>query len=288
MMKKTKCFCPTDMLKAHVPRAIATAQGGIPGQMPYMKMITDSTNIILSVAEAKGTGAKGIKLYANLNSKLINDIVNEANKQNIPVWSHAALIPTKPSQIIKSGVISFSHSYNLVYEYIGDENVPKTWFETDLSKNNVDFWDEEYEKLNLSGLYKEIKNENVVLDATMSLKAGHENSIKYHWRYEMSKRITRDAKKAGVKVSAGSDSGETFVQHEMKLLVNECEFSEMEAIVAATKNSAQATGILKSEGTIEVGKTANLLILHNNPIETIENIDSVFMVIKHGKIYNGK
>jgi imidazolonepropionase-like amidohydrolase len=38
----------------------------------------------------------------------------------------------------------------------------------------------------------------------------------------MEKRITRDANKAGVKVAAGSDSDQvTFVQYEMKLLVNE-------------------------------------------------------------------
>ena len=48
------------------PRTIATAQGGVSGQMPYMKAIDDSTNIPLTVAEAKGTGAHGIKFYACL------------------------------------------------------------------------------------------------------------------------------------------------------------------------------------------------------------------------------
>ena len=105
----------------------------------------------------------------------------------------------------------------------------------------------------------------------------------------MAKRITRDAKNAGVKVAAGSDSDQaTFVQHEMKLLVNEAGFTPFEALISATKNSAQATGILKNQGTIEVGKKADLLLLNSNPVENINKIDDLFMVIKNGKFYNKK
>ena len=272
------------------PRTIATAQGGVSGQMPYMKAIDNSTNFQLAVAEAKGTGAHGIKLYANLTNTQMKSISMEAKQQNFPTWAHAALVPTKPSEVIEAGVISFSHASMLVYEkFEGTKNIPQSWLETDLSKDNQSFWNKEYEKLNLFNLYQKIKIKNVVLDATMSLKPVYENNPKLHWKYELSKRITRDAKKAGVLVAAGTDSDQkSFVQEEMKLLVFDCEFSPIEALIAATKNSAQATGILESEGTIEEGKTANLLILHKNPIESIENIDTVYKVIKHGKIYDGK
>jgi len=74
----------------------------------------------------------------------------------------------------------------------------------------------------------------------------------------------------------------------MKLLINQVGFTPFEAIIAATKNAAQATGILKTEGTIEVGKKANLLLLNSNPTENIDNIDNVFWVIKNGKLYNIK
>jgi hypothetical protein len=45
------------------------AKGGIPGQMPYWKLVTDSTDIVLAVAEAKGSGATGLKLYTDINDK---------------------------------------------------------------------------------------------------------------------------------------------------------------------------------------------------------------------------
>lgn len=71
------------------PRTATSTKGGANGGMPYMKAITDTTNIALAVAEAKGSGATGIKLYANLPATLVNKVLNEAKKQNIPVWSHA-------------------------------------------------------------------------------------------------------------------------------------------------------------------------------------------------------
>jgi imidazolonepropionase-like amidohydrolase len=105
-----------------------------------------------------------------------------------------------------------------------------------------------------------MKQYDVVLDATVSTYENYKNSEKTLWIYEMVKRITRNANKSGVKVAAGSDSHqETFVQHEMKLLVNVSDFTPFEAIIAATKHAAQATGILEMEGTIDVGKKANLL-----------------------------
>ena len=71
----------------------------------------------------------------------------------------------------------------------------------------------------------------------------------------------------------------------MELLVNETGFSNIDAIIAATKNGAKAIGIDKTNGTIEASKIANLVVLNKNPIEKIENIESVFFVIKDGRIY---
>jgi imidazolonepropionase-like amidohydrolase len=272
------------------PRTIATAQGGISGKMAYMKAIDDNSNIVLDVAEAKGSGASGIKMYANLSNNEVIKIVEEAKRQNIPVWSHAALQITKPSEIISSGVISISHSELLIYEkFPKREDVPINWKGANAINKSAEFWEEEYNKLGLDQTFELMKQYDVVLDATLSAYEPDKNSENSHWRYEMEKRITRDANKAGVKVAAGSDSDQTtFVQYEMKLLVNEAGFTPFEALVSATKNSAQATGIIKNQGTIEVGKKANLLFLNSNPIENIEHIDDIFLVVKNGKLYNKK
>lgn len=272
------------------PRSKATAQGGVSGKMPYMKAIDDSSNIELEVAQAKGTGAHGIKLYARLTEEQVRAIVAEAKKQSIPVWSHAALDSAIPTDIIPLGVISIAHSFMLIdYKIKKREDFPESWNAVGAKEMPAEFWDNEYSKLELDKIFELMKQYDVVLDATLSTYEEYKNSEKTLWIYQMVKRITRNANISGVKVAAGSDSNqETFVQHEMKLLVNESDFTPFEAIISATKHAAQATGILGMEGTIEVGKKANLLFLNSNPVENIDHINDLFLVIKNGKFYNKK
>ncbi|SDL99935.1 Imidazolonepropionase [Daejeonella rubra] len=271
------------------PRTIATAQGGVSGKMPYMKAIDSISNMPLEVAQAIGTGASGIKMYANLSNNEVVKIVEEAKRQNIPVWSHASLQLTKPSVIIASGVIAISHANMLVYENDQNEDLIKFWSNHKPDGDEKEFWDKEFEKLDFAELYKLMIKYNVVLDATISVLKIQKNDPRRVWVYEIGKRIIQQAHKAGVLIGAGSDSDqETFVQHEMKLLVNECGFTPLEAIIAATKYSAMATGILNQEGSIEIGKKANLFFLNSDPTKNINNIDDVLWVIKNGKLYNPK
>ncbi|MFT5502088.1 MAG: imidazolonepropionase-like amidohydrolase [Woeseiaceae bacterium] len=62
--------------------------------------------------------------------------------------------------------------------------------------------------------------------------------------------------------------------------------TEMEAIVAATRNGAIAAGMLDSIGTIEVGKEADLVLLRADPLTDISNIRRIENVIARGKIVN--
>lgn len=57
-----------------------------------------------------------------------------------------------------------------------------------------------------------------------------------------------------------------------------------EALVAATRNGAIASGMLDELGTLEVGKIADLILLDADPLQDISNIRSVEMVMKEGAI----
>lgn len=271
------------------PRTISAAQGGVSGKMPYMKAIDSTSNIQLDVAQAKGTGAAGIKMYASLTNAEIIKIVEEAKKQNMPVWAHASLQVTKPSEVVSSGVISISHADLLVNDMDKNNDLIKTWASHIPGTTEKLYWDKEFAKLDFTALYKLMIKNNVVLDATISVLKMLGSNPQKLWFYEIGKRITQQANKAGVLIDAGSDSDqETFVQYEMKLLVNECDFTPFEAIIAATKHSAMATGIFNQEGSIEIGKKANLLFLNSDPTKNINNIDDLLLVIKNGKLYNPK
>jgi imidazolonepropionase-like amidohydrolase len=52
---------------------------------------------------------------------------------------------------------------------------------------------------------------------------------------------------------------------------------------AATINNAKAFNLEKSVGSIEIGKKANLLILNQNPLKTIEAYNDIEFVIINGQ-----
>jgi imidazolonepropionase-like amidohydrolase len=58
----------------------------------------------------------------------------------------------------------------------------------------------------------------------------------------------------------------------------------LQAITAATKNGALASKSLKDYGTIEVGKSADLLLLGADPLADIRNIRKLELVMKDGVV----
>ena len=92
------------------------------------------------------------------------------------------------------------------------------------------------------------------------------------------------AHEMGIKIAVGTDGGPGSVMHELNLLVD-CGLSSMEAVVAATRGTADALGILDKIGTLEAGKRADLLVVNGDPIEDIKILssrNSIFMVMKDG------
>jgi imidazolonepropionase-like amidohydrolase len=64
----------------------------------------------------------------------------------------------------------------------------------------------------------------------------------------------------------------------------EAGINPMDVIKIATKNGAEALGLINQTGTIEPGKQADILILSANPVEDIENTKRIDAVISNGVI----
>ncbi len=99
-------------------------------------------------------------------------------------------------------------------------------------------------------------------------------------------KLLRDA---GVTIAMGSDSGALptrlagFDEHRELQLMVQAGMTPMEAIVAATRNSARVLGALEERGTLEVGKRADFVILAANPLEDIRNTTKMSAIWHGGK-----
>lgn len=97
------------------------------------------------------------------------------------------------------------------------------------------------------------------------------------WRknYRLWMTFVNDFKNAGGRVVAGSDSGFMYSTYgfgyvrELELL-QEAGFHPLEVIQSATMNGAGLLGIADKTGTIEIGKTADLVIVNENPLSNFK------------------
>jgi imidazolonepropionase-like amidohydrolase len=74
---------------------------------------------------------------------------------------------------------------------------------------------------------------------------------------------------------------------ELELLVKHCDFTPMEAIVAATKNGAIACFMGDKTGTIEPGKFADIIVVDGDPlgdIRILQDVEKIKLVILEGKV----
>jgi imidazolonepropionase-like amidohydrolase len=74
-------------------------------------------------------------------------------------------------------------------------------------------------------------------------------------------------------------------QREVELLV-EAGFAPEQAILIATLNGARFMGVEREVGSIDVGKTADLVLVKGNPAKRIKDIENVTLVFKDGVGYD--
>ncbi len=94
------------------------------------------------------------------------------------------------------------------------------------------------------------------------------------------------AYKAGVKIAFGTDAG--VFTHGLNYLefgyMVEAGMPPMQAIVSATRSAAELLGLQDKIGTIEPGKTADIIAVDGDPLQDIAALGRVRTVVQGGKV----
>jgi imidazolonepropionase-like amidohydrolase len=71
---------------------------------------------------------------------------------------------------------------------------------------------------------------------------------------------------------------------ELELMVDEMGLTPMEAIVAATRSSAEGLGLESDVGTLEPGKAADFLLIDGDPVADIRALRKIARVYRSGRL----
>jgi imidazolonepropionase-like amidohydrolase len=258
-------------------RVLAVSRGVPPGQAPWARAVTAKTDWRQMVAEARGTGATAIKVYAALSAPVLRPLVREAHRQHLLVWAHATLFPARPSEVVEAGVDVVSHASLLAWE--GVAQLPGFGERRRVDPPPVD-------DPRIQRLLREMARRGTLLDATLFVMGDAPPRIR-QWCAE----VTRAAWAAGVPISAGTDSigvdapGTLPNIHEELRLLVEAGIPPLAAISAGTRNGARALGIESSRGTIATGKAADLVVLSADPVADIRHTRDIVLVFRNGIRY---
>jgi imidazolonepropionase-like amidohydrolase len=102
---------------------------------------------------------------------------------------------------------------------------------------------------------------------------------------ELHRRSFEQAVKAGVTIVNGADLNpiaETAIP-EIEWVVK-AGLSPAQALLASTRNAAQMCGVLDHLGTVETGKLADLIVMEQNPLETVSVLRDIRLVLKEGQV----
>jgi imidazolonepropionase-like amidohydrolase len=104
--------------------------------------------------------------------------------------------------------------------------------------------------------------------------------------------VSQDCKKladAGVKVNLGAHGQlQGLGAHWELWMLAQGGMSNHDALKSATINGAACLGMEDQIGSLKVGKLADLIVLEKNPLENIQNSNSVVYTMVNGRLYDSK
>ena len=267
------------------PRTVSSSLGMTPGKVPWLYAVTDKSDLSRVVAQARGTGATGLKIYADLPGPIVRGLIAEARRQGFPVWTHQQVYPATPYDSL--GAATVSHVC-MIARYIREPG--KTQYKRSAHPSYAGMTADD------PGIRKYIAAlvpSGTMMDATLGLyvlppSPDSAPVVPKQCPIELVGDITHAMHKAGVKIIAGTDADAgpdnpfPALYGELEALVRYAGMSPYEVIIAATRNASAAIGKEKEIGTIEPGKYASFVLLKEDPSVDIAKLRSVFMTVKRG------
>ena len=264
----------------------------------------------VSVTAFHQAGYDFIKVYDSLPPEILETILTEASKLDLPIAKHGPYgspqIQDKPLSLksltglqsvehveeIFQTVLNFNDDERKLNDYLSrlkDSQIPLTptlaTFDhlTKISEGKNNFI-ASIESQRISPFFK------FLIEQTSINRWLTASSEQIEWNKKelnVLLDITRKASEAGITLLVGSDQGTMYMlagvsTHNEMRLMQTAGINALTILQAATINAAKALQRDESIGSVSIGKQADLLLLRQNPLDNIQHLSKPYAVIKSG------
>lgn len=275
------------------PRTTGASDDYPPGGAPWMRSVTEASDVQTIISDAAATGASGVKLYASLKPPLLEKVSREAQAQGLRVWTHSVIFPGNAVDVVASRPDQIIHAKGLASA--DDKGLPDNFrdgvmdYMTGLPLDHRDPESDFYRSLFAKMIEGDILLEPALIaDGDVGLAAGRKLPQPLLDLREWSCRATGAAWRSGVTIGVGTDyDGEgDLLWREMDRLV-ECGMSRGAVLTAVTWNNARALGIADRAGLVSPGYEADLLLVEGDPTKDLSALGKVRFVFSNGELVVG-
>lgn len=305
------------------PRIVAYC-GIIDGSGPYANQRNVVENLEEGLAEIqdyKDLGYQQIKLYSSIRPEWVSPLTNKAHQLGMRVSGHIPAYMTA-TQAINQGYDEIQHINMLFLNFLPDTIDTRTPLRftmpaqhgADLDLNSKAYQD--FVKLlktkhilvdptvaifenmllaqtgELSPTYQAVANRFPIVDQrsfyTGGLSKEGDQVTRYKASFDKMLAVVYDLYKNGVPIVPGTDGLPGFLYHRELELYVQAGIPAADVLKMATITSAEITGVSQSNGSIEAGKQADLILIDGNPLEQISDIRKIEWTMKGGHLYHAK
>lgn len=285
-----------------------TAPGGWGGaNQPDARIeLTDRTSIKQEVKRLANAKVEILKLFYDdmsssftrplpkLEKELMEAVISEAHANKLKVMVHAYRTDDH-KDAMRAGADVMAHS--AITEPVDEEYIKLARKSRTMYLATLSVYHDVFDEHSIRSLVAEEFVQNTVPQKTLKTLTdaeplnSFEKSIKQDYIKQQLPTIDANLKKLsenGIAIGVGPDTGVPgsfpgiAVHREMELMV-QAGVTPTRVLTAATKTAASYLG-QQSLGTVEVGKTADLLLVQGNPLEDIEKTRDIEVVVKEGQL----
>jgi hypothetical protein len=276
----------------------------------HFKSLNDVKKIVLNHKER---GYDFLKLADNLPKDIYLALLKETHQHDIKIVGHGQRkLPLEYSLRMKS-IAHIEEFMNIFSKKDLTDNKRLVEYAKEIKNNGV------YVSPTL-GIYNMIMNyaddnKHSILENSKNLKylpkhyadywlSDSINYRKYSWftakeslkrlekELNWQKKFTQVLHQEKVPLLSSSDTYGLFLPgfslHKELELINSSGLSTFETLKTTTINPARYLNTISQEGTVSIGKNANLVLLNKNPLENIKNTKRISGVFLKGKWYSRK
>jgi imidazolonepropionase-like amidohydrolase len=251
-------------------------------------------------------------------------LIDEAKQQNLSVVGHLPLLTHTVRDCIDAGVKSIEHIEFHVLPGCSRSEWQLPYFGNELLFHQAESFDPEWtQDLIARMVQRDVWVTPTLAAVALAVEVGHldysqhpqrryvfpgiwrswdqETGLRHpypgialkQWElvHEKGRLLLKMLQAGGVGLLAGSDCGASnnftfpgWILHRELAMMVEAGLTPMQALQAATRNPARFLGELDRSGTVETGKTANLVLLNANPLEDIRNTEKIDSVVLRGTL----